>query len=350
MASTTLVRLATRVDKDLSELCGAAQGRLKEARSRLLYMLLTAGPADELLSRMNGDAVRGLRTHVHALAEHLANRSALPEALCAHYRYQQSCNRVLDYYRVRQADWQYVHRLARQCGAELEALTATVPYERLDWHDELERRLVRVQMVLDPRALDDILVCALEAYLSPRRRKGYEVYGITLGMYRDAPETRKGAGTMITRFVSVARAQPQLSAEAGPRHVEPNLRSLDAVTRAAATLFPQHQLIGDFHSHVFADLATLRSLKGWEPSEWDADFSTQWIDKMRDLGHNPQVDLVVGIARCGRRTQRSHYKGLPHTLQASVGDCRFVIGAARILASGRYTRDGLSLSTPGLAD
>jgi hypothetical protein len=131
--------------------------------------------------------------------------------------------------------------------------------------------------------------------------------------------------------------------------VEPNVRSLDAVTKATATLFPQHALMGDFHSHVFDDIATLRACKGWQPSEWDAGFSTQWTRSVRERGHAPQVDLVIALARCARRAPHSHYARMAHTLQATVGDCRAIIGAYRILQSGSYTTDGVVLSVPGMA-
>jgi len=145
------------------------------------------------------------------------------------------------------------------------------------------------------------------------------------------------------------RAQPQLSAVTSPRHVEPNYRSLDAVARAAATLFPQHQLMGDFHSHVFNDIGELRYNRGWEPSDWDAGFSMQWTRLMRELGYHPQVDLVIAIARCNRRVPHSHHARMGHTLQATVGDCRAVIGAYRILQSGSYATEGVRLSVPGIA-
>ena len=287
--------------------------------------------------------------HTEELSKHLMARSFLPEALCARYRYGQSKSRVLTYYRLRESDWQFVHGLARDCGLDLEAAVNSIQYETLEWHDELERQIVSMRVVIDPRALDDMLVCALEAYLSPRKRKAYEVYGITLGMFRDVHEEKKGSGRMITRYVSIVRAQPQLSALSGPRHVKPSYRSLDALTKAAETLFPQHQLMGDFHSHVYADVAELRYNKGWEPSDGDARFCMQWARLMRQLGHAPQVDLVIAIARCKRRVHRSHYAGMEHTLQATVGDCRAVIGAFRVLQSGSYTTSGVLFSVPGMA-
>lgn len=313
-----------------------------------MYMLLSATPAAGIMDGRPDRSVRSRRSSHESLAAYLAERSRFPEALCAHYRYGESKRRVLEYYGVRESDWRFVHRLARDYGVDIRALVGTIPYEALEWHDELERRFVSIAVHLDPRALDDILLCALEAYHSPRRRKAYEVYGITLGMCRDVSRDCGGAGRRTTRHVSVMRAQPQLSAVAGPRYVEPNYRSLDALVGATSTLFPQQQLIGDFHSHVYENASELRLSKGWQPSEEDQRSSMQWIRSLRELGHAPEVDLIIAVARCHRRVPCSHYGGLPNKLQATVGNCRVIVSGYRILQSGCYAEEGVSLSVPGL--
>jgi len=118
---------------------------------------------------------------------------------------------------------------------------------------------------------------------------------------------------------------------------------------AATTLFPQQQAIGDFHSHVYTDIGELRYNEGRQPSGGDAGFAMHWSRSMRDLGHAVQVDLVIAIAQCARRVPHSHYVRMGNTLQATVGACRAVIGAYRILQSGSYATNGVRLSVPGMA-
>jgi len=334
------------IEKD----CAGQPARKRRAEQLLVSLLVTAEMPPELEETASDSTVRGLRGNMAALADFVRQDSYLPEALCAHYRYRQGKRRVLARYRVSKSEWSFVHQLARDAGIDMTAFSRTITYEDLCWHDTLEAEIVSVQVVLDPRALEDMVVCALEAYLSPKKRKGYEVFGINLGMARDVAEKKKVFGTAVTRYVAVLRAQPQLSAEGSPSAVRPSYLSVGALQEAVATLFPQHQLVGDFHSHVYEDMAELSGASGWRPSEGDKRLCAELFDDMKARGHTPHVDFIVAIARCQRRVHHSHYRQLPNTLQTSVGNCRVVIGAHRILHSGNYTDRNTHLTLPGTTD
>jgi hypothetical protein len=350
MALTRLVSLLRDVEDDLARALSGSPRQLARARMALLDLLIAVEIPPPLSELIEQRVSRGLRRHVAALREHLESKSRIPEALCAHYRYRQSRGRVLSRYRVSATDWSVVHRLAEDLSCDLAGRTGMVPYGDLPWHDDLEQEIVSVEAILDPRAFEDVLVCALEGYLSPRKRKGYEIYGVMLGMVRDEVHETRGRGTSITRFVSMTRGQPQMSAASGPQHVEPSQRSVEALREASAVLFPQYQITGDFHSHVYDDVALMMRARGWEPSDVDTAYSYHWTRRMREAGDRPQVDLVVAIARSPRRVRRSHHAGLANTIQTSVGDCRVVIGAHRILTSGHYTQQGVHLIVPGAAE
>lgn len=350
MSAPLLIQLLRPVGQSIESDCAGQPARKRRAEQLLVSLLATAEVPAELEEMVSDRSVRGLRSGMAALTNFIHERSFLPEALCAHYRYRQSKRRVMARYHVSKSEWAFVHRLARNADVDMATLSRTIRYEDLCWHDTLEAEIVSVQVVLDPRALEDMVVSALEAYLSPKKRKGYEVFGINLGMARDVAEEKRVLGTLVTRYVSILRAQPQLSAEGSPSHVTPSYRSVAALQEAVSTLFPQHQLVGDFHSHVYADMDELRGASGWRPSDGDKRLCAELFDDMKARGHTPYVDFIVAIARCPRRVHHSHYRGLPNTLQTSVGNCRVVIGAHRILRSGSYTDRNTHLTLPGTTD
>jgi hypothetical protein len=335
------------VGRDLERMAGASASRRKASRELLLELVLTAREPADWERALGSGPVRGMRTHVQALLAELRRTHRLPKAVCAKYRYNQSECRVMRRYGVSPAEWRAVHELARCAMVDMARYVGALDYEALAWHDKMVEDIVRVEVVLDPRAFDDVLIAALEAYLSPRKRKSYEVYGITLGMCRDETAARRGAGTMITRYVSVARAQPQLSAQGGPRHVFPSFRSFTAIETAVCTLFPHYEVVGDFHSHVFNDLSSMDEVRGWAPSGGDASYCAMWTKEMRDRGRRPQVDLIVAIARCTYPPGQLRYKRQANTLQVAIGDCRAVLGAHRILPGGAYSSRGIRLSVAG---
>lgn len=354
MAYARLERLSSRVAGDLERHFEGRPARLREALGWLLRLMVTSEVPDELRRLAKGgrskrSRIRGLRTHLKELEAHLGGHARLPECLCARYKYRLSEARARKLYRVADRDWSFVHALARRVGWSLDLQVPFINYEEYGWHDPLEESFVNVEVALDPEALDGMLVCILEAYLSPKpsRRKGYEVYGVNLGMIRENLERRRGRGVVITRHVSVMRSQPQLSADGDTGGVEPNQRSLEAILEATATLFPQYQAVGDFHSHPYDDLARLEAKRGWEYSADDEAVNIDVSRTMAELGHPPEVAFVVAIAHSAKRVRRGRYRGLDNTLQLSVGDCRVVIAAYRSLESGCYSARNICLQLPG---
>jgi hypothetical protein len=349
MAYATLELLAERVRGDLERLCGGRRVRLRDALGHLLRLLVTADVPDELQRLADAGEVRGLRTHLKALAAHLQNESRLPEALCARYKYKASESRARKRYRISRRTWEHVHALAKELAWNPDLRIPLIQYDGYPWHDLLEERFVELEVLLDARALEGMLIYALEGYLSPRRprRKGCEIYGITLGMSRDADRRRGRDGVGITRYVSVMRSHPQLSAEGHRTYVEPNPRSLQAILSATAAFYPQYQAVGDFHSHPYDDLATLERRKGWLFSDGDEGANVELAQAMAELGHHLLVAFVIAIARCTPRVTRSHYRGLKNTLQMSLGPCRVILAAFRSLGSGHLSTSNIRLRLSG---
>ncbi|MBN1555766.1 MAG: hypothetical protein JXA11_13560 [Phycisphaerae bacterium] len=350
MSQTQLEKLTERVRGDLEEYFQDRWSRLRVGLRWLLEFLVTARPPEALTNLADSGAARGLRTHLGNLQQYLREECTLPEALCARYFYKLSEPRSRTLYKVRPRTWAYVHRLAKEVDWDPAVNLPLIPYDTLDWHDALEEQFVDLEVVLDSLAVEGMLISALEGYLSPRskRRKGYEVYGVNLGMMRDVPHQRRRAGTRKTRYVSVMRSQPQLSAEAQYLFVEPNPRSLDAILTATRSLYPQFQAVGHFHSHPYRDMAEMESLEGWRFSESDEDVNRDFAEVMSRLHQRIAVTFIVSVIRTGQSVSRSHYRNYPNTIQMSINGCRVIIAAFRSLGSGSLTESNIRLGLSGM--
>jgi len=352
MPYSRLERLATRLRTDLEMVHDGHGKELKPSLGTLLDLLITAEVPPLLETLVRRSKLHGFKTHLRSLERHLQEDSHLPECLCARYKYKVSETKARRRFRIGDRDWRYIHALAQDLGRDLDLLIPFIQYEFFHWHDVLEQDLVTLEVILDPRALDDLLVCALEGYLSPKlnRRKGYEVYGLCLGMVRDEYTRARRNGIAITRYVSVMRCQPQLSAEGTAKYVLPNDRSVKAIVDATGALFPQHRVVGDFHSHPYVDLAEMRQRKGWRYSVADQEHNEEMSQVLKSMGHPPTVGLIVAVTRCRQRIERSHYRKEKNTIQLSAGDCRVVLGAFHTLESGRYSHRNVRLRVPGMLD
>jgi hypothetical protein len=350
MSMTQLEKLTHRVRDDLEGYFQERWSRLRVSLRWLLELLVTARTPEALANLADSGDIRGLRTHLRTLERYLREESTLPEALCARYFYKLSEPRSRSQYKIRPRTWAYVHKLAREVDWNPALSIPLIPYETFPWHDALEERFVDLEVVLDSLALEGMLISALEGYLSPRskRRKGYEVYGINLGMMRDVPHKRRRAGTRKTRYVSVMRSQPQLSAEGQYLFVEPNPRSLDAILTVTRVLHPQYQAVGHFHSHPYDDLAEMEEKEGWRYSSSDEDINRDFAQVMGQLHQRINVTFIVSICRCGQGISCSHHRGRANTIQMSINGCRVIVAAHRSLGSGRLTESNIRLALSGM--
>lgn len=350
MALTKTERLTREIRNDLERHFAGRPARLRDALKSLLRLLLTAEtpePLDDLRSE-----IRGLQAHLKALLRHLRNETKLPQAVVARYEYKRSETQVKRRYHIKETEWRFVHDFAAEVGWPLDILVPLIDFEVFTWHDDLEREFVHAEVMLSEEALNDMLVCALEGYLSPRtsKRKGYEVYGVNLGMTRETFEQKKGRGLRVTRYVAVMRSQPQMSAEGFYDGVVPNDRSLAAVLSATTSLFPQYEAVADFHSHCYDDINELESRGGWRYSDGDERSNIVTFQETGDVLFRPSVTFIVGVAKSARRTPAGRFHGLKNVMQLSVGSCRFTVGAFRILGSGRYTKQNIRLSVAGMVE
>lgn len=361
MPQPKLIELVGQVREDLDRHFESKPAQLQDALINLLLTITTAEVAEDLATLGDTGDVRGLSTHLDRLARFLADSPGLPQALCAHYLYNRSEPVVKERCAISDMEWDYIHDLAREAELPIDIYyrhSDTAPFNLYRWHDPLEEEMAFLDVCLDRRALDDMLLATLEGYLSPLRtpgkhfRKGREVCGFNLGMVSVRSEETRGKGWTATRYVHVMRSEPQLSAEGAMGYVDVSDKSLEVLLDAAKDLFPQYEIVGDFHSHPYDDFdelvgAELVGTGGWRYSSADEEESVSQMQELESMDERPWVAFVVAIARGKESAQRGHYRDHENTLQFCAAGCRIVIGAYRILASGRYSTKNLELRIMG---
>ncbi len=238
-------------------------------------------------------------------------------------------------------DVTYVLRLIRSTISELDALRSLEENEAVrSWVDA---HLERVRILIEPRALEDLLLAAAETYVVPARGKGNrytECYGICYGSRRDHAPLSDGR---FRRTVYVSRIVTQLRARANAHEVYPNSQSAKVHGEVADKLFSHLAVVGDYHTHPYASLTRLRSVKGWQYSGQDEEHIAGWIDDQRTVGHDPRFSLVVAVAR-GKR-QGKPMVPARNRVRVWLGSLFLEIAAFRILHDRKYD-DEIELELP----
>jgi hypothetical protein len=176
---------------------------------------------------------------------------------------------------------------------------------RPSWPFAVDERHEEIVVWLDDKAIEDIVLVALEAYAVPRRGlKFTETYGICFGSTKTTEEKRQAHGKHLTRYIHVSSVHIQLRAEGYSNKVTYDLRSLEAQMAVAQHLFPQLDIVGDFHTHPYKTAEELKRLKGWRYSRADEGCIPDWADPLRKMGYHPRASLVVAIATGSRRISR----------------------------------------------
>lgn len=323
---------------------------LNESRKALLLLLLTAHIPDTIKYLMIEHRIRGLNTRITRLYRYLRKFSNVPEAFCARYKYKMSVHRVMRRYNISERTWNYIHNLSKETDFELDIQLPNMDFRKFKWHERLEEHQVFTDIILDPRALNDMLVAIYEGYLAPRkkRRKGCEVYGFNMGMIRTTEVEEKRKGISIHKYVSVMRSSPQISANAARWWVEPNQLAMKALIKANMTLFPQNQILGDFHSHAYDSWNSLLYNEGWNYSKSDQNYNYSLSKKFSDMGHPFHIAFTVAIAKTKHIVKRRHFRGKKNMIQLRVGKCCAIVAAYRSLEKGRYSVKNLQLRLPGM--
>ena len=163
------------------------------------------------------------------------------------------------------------------------------------------------------------------------------------------PYHQKGLGTHTKWFVYVEKAVPQIRAKASQSSVTPSGASIRALVETSNSLFPQLEIIGDYHSHPYRTNLQLKNYRGWEASPQDAE-STEFL--YRDLKggsnrrHRMRVSFIVAIAKGRSSSTGPDGKTDPNILRFNMAGCHVYLTAYRILSNGSMTDRGVVLRRP----
>lgn len=248
--------------------------------------------------------------------------------------------------RVTADDLRAVERLSKRAGATLQDLDRNAHECVRSVVDAYFERLV---VVLDRRALEDMLLAALEAYVVPKPGKGQkytEVFGYCFGTRRDLP--REGLNRRFRRLLAIGRIVTQLRNRASANEVYPSAKSEQVHLNIAASFFEHLTLLGDYHTHPWQSLSKLRRGHGWTPSSADRDHIAGWAANARNAGGSPRFSLIAAVARGGKKG-RSAAREAKNRVRFCVGGLYVVLAAYRLQRDGTYDSD-IVLLCPGVAD
>ncbi len=312
---------------------------------REVWEVLTGGGAFEAVrdcSRRARGLANWLERHIHH------TRSDAPgKALLEHTEFGASRTAVCARWGIRPSEWAYLVELANWLGERVQPGRPLRLWPD-EWLSEVEELHEHLNVVVEERALEDMLLGALEAYSVPRGRgRPYtEVYGLCFGSVKTERRKTRGTGLVSEIHVLVRRVALQLRAHTSVRSFIPEPRSEAVHLEMAHELFPHLELVGDFHSHPYDTLAALRENRGWSFSPQDEDYNRTWVEELAQAGHRPRAGLILAIARAGRRTV-AQSPG-PNILRAVIGQCHCFLAAYRINRDGTYGADDVVLRCSAL--
>jgi hypothetical protein len=355
MPLTLLQRLITALtdafDKALAEKRISPRKRQSLYRS-LLHLLMGEPYILENLKTFADQA--GKRPALEHLFRIMGKRCKLPQALHARIVQSVSLKNVSRTWNITKSDLELVGHIVREAKVdphdEHHLLHRDYDSAALDWLAEVEMKHETVEIILDSEALEDMLLGVFETYKVPKSKKEpfSEVFGLCLGMASSNRVTKKGAGTFTRRFVYVEKAVPQIRAKASQSSVTPSAESIRALVETSNSLFPQLEIIGDYHSHPYRSYPQLKKYRGWTASRQDAE-STEYL--YRDLKsslprrHRMRVSFVIAIAK-GRASSHPEGGEEASILRFNMAGCHVYISAYRILSNGGMTNKGVVLRRP----
>jgi hypothetical protein len=288
-----------------------------------------------------------LRKFEHQMA---ADDYRLPKAWYENRIYGASRASVSFRWHVSPSEIKYMEQLWSDLRHSREEYRKSLRRNPQEWRADVDELHEDVVIWLDDRAIEDIVLVALEAYAVPRRGVRFtETYGICFGSTKSTEEKRQAHGKHTTHYVYISSVHIQLRAEGFSNKVTYDLRSLETQMAVAKHLFPQLDIVGDFHTHPYKSVEELRAIKGWRYSRGDEACIPTWVSPLTGMGYHPRTSIIVGIAKGGRRISKPG-KLKPNVVRFSINKYHFYLAAYRIV--GRRYSDKLiainAISLPGL--
>ena len=227
--------------------------------------------------------------------------------------------------------------LTIESGQRLGAFSFAVR-ESESWVADVLASTERLTVVLEQRAAEDLLLAVMEGYRVKHKPNPYtEVYGMCIGHARRVATSNRVSGRTTECYVDVVRCVPQLRAQGYKNHVLPKKESVELLIDVADQVVPHLEVLGDFHSHPYRDVSTLKAARGWEYSRDDQSSNLLWYETLAKRKHRMRVGFVVAVAAKGnsRETPEVDRYG-KNTHQLTIHGCQVVIAAYRVKVDGTY--------------
>jgi hypothetical protein len=326
-----LLRDIAHIEDAIERHCASGPGLHKQReplRRELLHMLVLRQPEPPTLGTVPFTRLRKINS-VHA---HRIWRLS-----CAIYLWKQhkvSKTKAARLATVPESELDYVESLAARTNQSLLELSQRVDEKVLA---EVDGYLEHLTVSLDQRAVEDILLAAAETYAVKAGGKGKkytEVYGLCFGTRKDIPPN---GSPEFRQILNVTRVVTQIRARARASEVTPNDKSARIHRQVAERFFKHLELLGDYHTHPFHDLATLKARRGWEYSSSDQAAIPPWLEDCRAEGADPRFSVIVAIAK-GGKPGRHAVRLAPNRVQFTINEYFFIIAAYRIRRDGLYDK------------
>lgn len=280
----------------------------------------------------------------------------LPQAIYARIAESASLRQVLRSWNISRSDIKLVNQIVKEAQINPHdehhlLLRKHYSPSDFDWLAEVEYKHESLEVILQNQALEDMLLGAFETYRVPKSKTEpfSEVFGILLGMTTSTRAAKRGEGTHTRHFVHVEKAVPQIRAKSNASSVTPSARSLNALVEAADSLFPQLEIVGDYHSHPYRNYLELKRLKGWSASREDAISSAALyhdLNSRKDRPHHMKVSLVIAIANGRGSAIPDRARDKNNLYHLKMAGCHVMITAYRILSNGAMTPRQVTLRLP----
>lgn len=326
--------------------------KLKEC----LVKLLVTGVCDNELKNY-AEKTYGVKKPLKHLNNTMGKTNRLPLALYTKYSIGGSEYNIQKDWKINKRDWNYVHKVIKHVITEttnpdLKMMLLLTSVDQKEWElkSEYESKYEDIEVILDRRAMEDILLSVLEGYKVRLDGKNpyTEVYGLCLGMTRKNIEDLKGYSEHTKHRIFVMRSSPQIRAEMKKNECFPRDESYEVLMEVSNDIFPQYEIVGEYHSHPYDLLSDLMSAKGWEPSDADKKSMSHIVKTMKQGNHRMRISMIVAIAKGNKTEMKGRFKNKENVLKFHVGGCHIFISVYRVLSGGVIDEQGITLSCPAI--
>lgn len=313
--------------------------RLKSDLQRgLLHTLITGNtpPNDNFPRRLN-TVLRKVRQQI------IRDNFRLPKVCYEMKTYGITPKAASQHWGLNLRDVKTLETLWKDTGFTQDEYQKVIGQLEPDWVFDVDERHEEIVIWLDDRAIEDIVLVALEAYTVPRKGlKFTETYGICLGTVKSTEQIRQPAGKFTLRHIDIRSVHIQLRAVGFSNKVTYDLRSLETQMAVAAYLYPKLDIVGDFHTHPYETAEQLREVEGWHFSPSDEACIPEWVQPLKQMGYHPRTSLIVGIAEGTKRITRPG-RLKPNVVRFSVSKYHFYIACYRIIGK-RYSDKHIAIN------